>query len=58
MCLSQIQQILIDLKKFWEKVDAILHTLKDKTFAGEEMVDMEDMKYDFLKSIDDAAKVS
>ncbi len=58
MCLSQIQQILIDLKKFWEKVDAILHTLRNKTFAGEEMVDMEDMKEEFLNSIDDAAKVS
>ncbi|XP_059366612.1 uncharacterized protein LOC132105464 [Carassius carassius] len=56
LCLSQIQQILIELKKFWEKVDAILSTLKDKTFAGEEIVDMEDMKDDFLKSIEDAAK--
>ncbi|XP_058625887.1 uncharacterized protein LOC131536779 isoform X2 [Onychostoma macrolepis] len=55
-CLSQIQQILIELKKFWEKVDSILYTLKDKTFAGEELVDMEDMKDEFLKSIDDAGK--
>ncbi|XP_026120791.1 uncharacterized protein LOC113100217 [Carassius auratus] len=56
LCLTQIQQILVDLKKFWEKVDAILKTLRDKTFAGEEMVDMEDMKYEFIKSIEDAAK--
>lgn len=55
-CLSQIQQILIDLKKFWEKVDVILKTLRDKTFAGEEMVDMEDMKDEFIDSIEDAAK--
>ncbi|XP_026099418.1 uncharacterized protein LOC113070348 [Carassius auratus] len=55
-CLSQIQQILVDLKKFWEKVDAILSTLKDRTFAGEEMVDMEDMKDEFIDSIEDAAK--
>ncbi len=32
--------------------------LKDKTFAGEDIVDIEDMKDEFLKSIDDAAKVS
>ncbi|KTG47246.1 hypothetical protein cypCar_00049272 [Cyprinus carpio] len=56
LCLSQIQQILVDLKKFWEKVDAILSTLKDKTFVGEEMVDMEDMKDEFISSIEDAAK--
>ncbi|XP_058624421.1 beta-taxilin-like [Onychostoma macrolepis] len=55
-CLSQIQQILVDLKKFWEKVDAILKTLKNKTFVGEELVDMEDMKDEFLSSIDDAGK--
>ncbi|XP_052407380.1 uncharacterized protein LOC127952717 [Carassius gibelio] len=56
LCLSQIQQILVDLKKFWEKVDAILSTLKDRTFAGEEIVDMEDMKDEFIDSIEDAAK--
>lgn len=56
LCLSQIQQILIDLKKFWEKVDAILSTLRDRTFAGEEMVDMEDMKDEFISSIEDATK--
>ncbi|KAF4115068.1 hypothetical protein G5714_002557 [Onychostoma macrolepis] len=56
LCLSQIQQILIELKKFWEKVDSILNMLKGKTFAGEELVDMEDMKDEFLSSIDDAAK--
>ncbi|XP_053092654.1 uncharacterized protein LOC117597936 [Pangasianodon hypophthalmus] len=55
-CLSQIQQILVDLKKFWEKVDVILHALKDKTFVGEELVDMEDMKDEFLSSIEDAGK--
>ncbi len=46
------------MKKFWEKVDVILHTMKNETFAGEEMVDMEDMKDEFLSSIDDAGKVS
>ncbi|MCJ8736336.1 hypothetical protein PDJAM_G00258610 [Pangasius djambal] len=55
-CLSQIQQILIDLKNFWEKVDVILHVLKDKTFAGEDLADMEDMKDEFLSSIEDAEK--
>ncbi|XP_058627681.1 cytolytic toxin-alpha-like [Onychostoma macrolepis] len=55
-CLSRIQQILIDLKKFWQNVDFILYTLKEKTFNGEELVDMEDMKDEFLSSIDDAGK--
>ncbi|RXN33973.1 restin-like protein [Labeo rohita] len=54
LCLSQIQQILVELKKFWEKVDVILHGLKDKTFAGDELVDMEDMKEEFISSIEDA----
>ncbi|XP_043093287.1 uncharacterized protein LOC122343046 [Puntigrus tetrazona] len=52
LCLSQIQQVLIDLRTFWKKVDAILSTLKDRTFAGEELVDMEDMKDELLSSID------
>ncbi|XP_058625865.1 stonustoxin subunit alpha-like isoform X3 [Onychostoma macrolepis] len=56
VCLSQIQQILITLEMFWEKVDSILNMLKEKTFAGEELVDMEDMKDEFLSSIDDAGK--
>ncbi|KAL0195205.1 hypothetical protein M9458_008777, partial [Cirrhinus mrigala] len=54
LCLSQIQQILVELKKFWEKVDVILHGLKDKTFAGDELVDMEDMKDEFISSIENA----
>ncbi len=32
--------------------------MKNETFAGEEMVDMEDKKDEFLSSIDDAGKVS
>lgn len=56
--LFHIQQILVDLKKFWEKVDVTLNTLKDKTFVGEELVDLDYMKDEFLNSIEEAERVS
>ncbi|XP_016325278.1 uncharacterized protein LOC107675446, partial [Sinocyclocheilus anshuiensis] len=34
-CLSRIQQILIQLQKFWESVCILLEALEDKTFANE-----------------------
>ncbi|XP_048030856.1 uncharacterized protein LOC125258077 [Megalobrama amblycephala] len=56
-CLDQIRQILVDFKKFWEKVSVTLGTLKDKTFVGEELIeDLKRMKKEFLDSIDDAKK--
>ncbi|ROI50559.1 hypothetical protein DPX16_0592 [Anabarilius grahami] len=56
-CLDQIRQILVDLKKFWEKVAVMVETLKDKTFVGEELIeDLEDMKEEFLNSIEEAKK--
>ncbi|KAI2666727.1 Serine--tRNA ligase [Labeo rohita] len=55
-CLFQIQQILVDLQKFWEKVGVTLDTLKDKTFVGEDIIDLEDLKDEFLASIDGAEK--
>lgn len=57
-CLYQIQQILVDLKKFWEKVGVTLDTLKDKTFVGEYIIDLEDLKDEFLASIEEAGKVT
>lgn len=55
MCLSRIQQILIQLQKFWEKVGSLLDTLKKRTFAGDVWIEeLEDMKEEFLKSIDAA----
>ncbi|XP_073797348.1 uncharacterized protein [Danio rerio] len=54
-CLSRIQQILVQLQKFWEKVGALLDTLKDRTFAGEDHIEfLEDMKEVFLDSVDAA----
>ncbi|XP_056306819.1 uncharacterized protein LOC130218605 [Danio aesculapii] len=54
-CLSRIQQILIQLQKFWEKVAVLLDTLKDRTFAGEDYIEfLEDMKDEFLESVEAA----
>ncbi len=58
LCLTQIQKILVDLKVFWEKVDVILHTMKDATFVGEGLVHIEEMKDEFLNSIEGAVMVS
>ncbi|CAM4724439.1 unnamed protein product [Leuciscus chuanchicus] len=55
-CLDQIRQILVDLKKFWEKVGVMLDTLKDKTFVGEDLIEMCDMKDEFIGSIKEAGK--
>ncbi|KAL0150649.1 hypothetical protein M9458_054066, partial [Cirrhinus mrigala] len=56
-CLSQIQQILLRLQKFWQKVGSLLDTLKEKTFVGEDLIeDLDDMKDDFLQSIEEAGK--
>ncbi|KTG03107.1 hypothetical protein cypCar_00028697 [Cyprinus carpio] len=54
-CLSRIQQILVQLQKFWEKVGSLLDTLKKETFAGEDCIKyLADMKENFLESIDAA----
>lgn len=58
-CLSRIQQILLQLKMFWEKVGALLDTLKEKTFVNEDLIeDLEDMKEEFLQSIKIAGEVT
>ncbi|XP_077061742.1 uncharacterized protein LOC143714433 [Siphateles boraxobius] len=56
-CLSQIQKILVQLKKFWEKMGCELERLKNKTFVDEALVDDPDMKDQFLQSIEMAVKV-
>ncbi|XP_030641439.1 uncharacterized protein LOC115821788 [Chanos chanos] len=57
-CLSRIQQILVQLQKFWEKIGAMLDYLKDKTFVGEDMIDDLDILKDvFLESITTAGEV-
>ncbi|XP_048030848.1 paramyosin-like [Megalobrama amblycephala] len=54
-CLSRIQQILIQLQKFWEKVGSLLDTLKKSTLTGDIWIeDLTDMKELFLESIDAA----
>ncbi|XP_051969459.1 chromosome partition protein Smc-like [Xyrauchen texanus] len=54
-CLTQIQQILIQLQVFWEKVGSLLNSLKQKTSAGEDMIeDLDDLKEEFLESVEAA----
>ncbi|KAK9952867.1 hypothetical protein ABG768_016897 [Culter alburnus] len=56
-CLSRIQQILVQLQKFWEKVGTTLDMLKKKTFVDEDLVDeLDDLKEEFLESIEAAGK--
>ncbi len=58
-CLSRIQQILLQLQKFWEKVGTLLDTLKEKTFVNEDLIEeLDDMKDDFLQSIKIAGEVT
>ncbi|XP_026057525.1 uncharacterized protein LOC113042724 [Carassius auratus] len=50
--LSKIQNILIQLKNFWENVGQMLDYLEQKTFVGEDLVeDLADLKDEFLESI-------
>ncbi|KAL6485522.1 hypothetical protein MHYP_G00049140 [Metynnis hypsauchen] len=55
--LTKIQQILIALQGFWEKVNSMLGTIKDRTFANEDIVDDPDFKEVFVKSIQTASEV-
>lgn len=54
-CLSRIQQILVQLQKFWEKVGSLLDTMEKETFAGENCIKyLAELKEEFLESIDKA----
>ncbi|XP_067292938.1 uncharacterized protein [Pseudorasbora parva] len=55
-CLSRIQNILIQLQKFWESVSVMLEALKDETFANEDFIEEIELKQVFLDSIDAAQK--
>ncbi|KAI4904334.1 hypothetical protein NFI96_021885 [Prochilodus magdalenae] len=55
--LSQIQNVLIQLKAFWEKVYIIVTNIRDKTFVDEELIDDPDLHEDFLKSIQTASEL-
>ncbi|CAM4735130.1 hypothetical protein PO909_021344 [Leuciscus waleckii] len=53
-CLSRIQNILIQLQKFWESVGVMLEALKDETFANEDFIEEIELKQTFLDSITSA----
>ncbi|KAI4904336.1 hypothetical protein NFI96_021884, partial [Prochilodus magdalenae] len=55
--LSQIQNVLIQLKVFWEKVYNTVTNIRDKTFVDEELIDDPDLHEDFLKSIQTATEI-
>ncbi|KAK7156032.1 hypothetical protein R3I94_006185 [Phoxinus phoxinus] len=55
-CLSQIQKILVQLKKFLENVGSLLERLKNKHFVNEFLIDDPDMRDQFLQSIEIAVK--
>ncbi|XP_036419872.1 uncharacterized protein LOC118803488 [Colossoma macropomum] len=55
--LNKIQKILKKLKCFWENVYNLLGTIKDQTFAGEDIVEDADFKDVFLKSICTASEI-
>ncbi|XP_070297246.1 repetitive organellar protein-like [Salvelinus sp. IW2-2015] len=51
-CLTRIQKILLQLKSFWEKIRVMVTNLKQKTFAGEDLIDvLSDFKEEFLDSL-------
>ncbi|KAL6485521.1 hypothetical protein MHYP_G00049130 [Metynnis hypsauchen] len=56
-CLTKIQHILIQLRSFWEKVLAMLESIRDKTFVDENLVDDPEEKELFISSIQEASKV-
>ncbi|XP_077074797.1 uncharacterized protein LOC143725863 [Siphateles boraxobius] len=50
--LTRIQEILIQLKNFWENVAQLLDNLEQKTFVGEDLIeDLAELKDEFLDSI-------
>ncbi|KAK6477868.1 hypothetical protein HHUSO_G21501, partial [Huso huso] len=52
-CLTRIQQILKKMKQFWETTGVALENLKQKTFAGEDMIEfLGDCQDLFLQSLD------
>ncbi|CAM4735126.1 hypothetical protein PO909_021346 [Leuciscus waleckii] len=50
-CLSRIQNILIQLQKFWESVGVMLEGIKDNTFANEDFIEEIELKQTFLDTI-------
>ncbi|KAM9422091.1 uncharacterized protein ACWYII_019976 [Salvelinus alpinus] len=51
-CLTRIQNILLQLRSFWEKIGVMVTNLQQKTFAGEDLIDvLSDFKEEFLDSL-------
>ncbi|KAL0994945.1 hypothetical protein UPYG_G00129720 [Umbra pygmaea] len=59
MSLTRIQQILLKLKGFWEKIGVMVTSLEQKTFASDNLVGyLNDPEYRdmFISSLEDASK--
>ncbi|KAI4904422.1 hypothetical protein NFI96_008450, partial [Prochilodus magdalenae] len=56
-CLTKVQNILIQLKSFWEKVLAMLGVIQDKTFTDECLIKDPEEKDMFVSSIQEALKI-
>ncbi|KAL1005112.1 hypothetical protein UPYG_G00054680 [Umbra pygmaea] len=57
--LSRIQNTILQLKSFWEKIEVMVTNLEQKTFAGEDLVEFlsdSDFKEEFLSSLLNAEK--
>lgn len=58
-CLTRIQKILLQLKSFWEKIGVMVTNLQQKTFAGEDLIDvLSEFKEEFLDSLQVAEEVN
>ncbi|KAL7889046.1 hypothetical protein AOLI_G00040200 [Acnodon oligacanthus] len=56
-CLTKIQDILIQLKGFWDNVSSLLDTMKNKTFVNEDLIEDPELHDVFLKSIQTASEM-
>ncbi|KAG7487364.1 hypothetical protein MATL_G00022470 [Megalops atlanticus] len=55
--LTKIQEILLRLKEFWDRVNVMLDSLSKKTFAAEDLIeDIDIFKSEILASLDTAQK--
>ncbi|KAJ8245184.1 hypothetical protein GJAV_G00274200 [Gymnothorax javanicus] len=55
--LIRVQEILLQLKSFWEKIEVLIGYLQQKNFVGEEMIDLtEERKDELLLTIEKAKK--
>ncbi|XP_035385047.1 uncharacterized protein LOC118241842 [Electrophorus electricus] len=55
--LTKIQNILIQIKNFWEKVHSMLGVMQKKTFVNEDLVDEPELKEEFVDSIQKASEI-